>query len=427
MEYSVINADGVSYIGERIAGGSVFRGIKYATAARFELPKTVVPAGNVDATRFGDCCPQKRTYFDEKFAKNTFYYDEFRRGSEFGYSEDCLNLNVYTPLFLGGEVESVNASSSVNESGGSGEKAPVILFVHGGSFTGGSSDEKQLDGSAYLSRGVVFVSVNYRLNVFGFYAGSGASGNYGLYDVACALEFVRRNIACFGGDPDNITLMGQSAGAMLITTLIASGMAEGKVRRAIMLSGGGIRKLLMPLRHPDRKFWDGIKKDVEGFGTMIDSAKAEVLFKVWMTHGGIRSLFATAPTIDGSGVKDNDYAAHTVPCIIGMVGKDLLPPVLKKMRYRYAKLLAEQGKGCYAYDFLHPLPGDSRGTFHSADLWYALGSLKNSSRPFGTADRAISDAMLDRFSAFIHTDSPNPTGYKTWHLYKEDGDILRLL
>lgn len=404
MDYCVVKCGGAYIRGERIEGGCAFKGIRYATARRFEKPVEATLEGDIDATRFGKCCPQKRAYMDEAQAKDPFYYNEFRKGSRFEYGEDCLHLNIYAPLDEGG-------------------KRPVVLFVHGGSFTGGSSDEKQLDGSAFMQKGAVFVSINYRLNIFGFYAGGDCKGNYGLYDVACALDFVRKHIADFGGDPDNVTLMGQSAGAMLITTLISSGMAEGKAKRAILMSGGGVRRLLMPLKKPNKKFWDGIAAELEGD---IATVSAEELFKAWAAKGGMASLSATAPVIDGDGVKDSDYGAHTLPCIMGMVGKDLLPPVLKKMRYRYAKLLAKRGAGCYAYDFLHPLPGDDRGTFHSADLWYALGSLARSDRPFEEEDYAISDEMLDRFVAFATTGEPNIEGKAQWRTYKAAGDIWRI-
>lgn len=198
--------------------GASFRGVKYATAKRFEKPVLITKYDTEQiALEQGVCCPQMRAYWNEE---HRFYYQEFRKGKSFKYSEDCLILDIHVP-------------SDAHD-------CPVIVFIHGGSFTGGSINEMQFDGSAYTKRGVIFVAINYRLNVFGFFADNEhCGGNLGLYDQYTAIEWVRQNIASFGGNPDNITLMGQSAGAMSIQTLICSDKLKGKVKGAIMLSGGG--------------------------------------------------------------------------------------------------------------------------------------------------------------------------------------------
>lgn len=198
--------------------GASFRGVKYATAKRFEKSVLITKYDTEQiALEQGVCCPQMRAYWNEE---HRFYYQEFRKGKSFKYSEDCLILDIHVP-------------SDAHD-------CPVIVFIHGGSFTGGSINEMQFDGSAYTKRGVIFVAINYRLNVFGFFADNEhCGGNLGLYDQYTAIEWVRQNIASFGGNPDNITLMGQSAGAMSIQTLICSDKLKGKVKGAIMLSGGG--------------------------------------------------------------------------------------------------------------------------------------------------------------------------------------------
>lgn len=234
MQTKTISTPCGNVIGEITPYGLRFRGIKYATAGRFEMPAEVRSfGGDFDATKQGVCCPQMRAFWNEE---HRFYYQEFRKGKEFTYSEDCLILDVHAP--------------------DNAKNCPVIVFIHGGSFTGGSINEMQFNGSAYTKRGVIFIAINYRLNVFGFFAdGVHCKGNLGLYDQYTAIEWIRHNVSAFGGDPDNITLMGQSAGAMSIQTLICSDYLKGKVKGAIMLSGGGKRTAILPLSKPNARYW----------------------------------------------------------------------------------------------------------------------------------------------------------------------------
>jgi para-nitrobenzyl esterase len=148
-------------------------------------------------------------------------------------SEDCLYLNIWT------------AAKSKTE------KLPVMVWSHGGGYTMGSSNSPQFDGEALAKKGVVLVTYNYRLGVFGFFShpeltkesGRNASGNYGLMDLAAALRWVQKNIAQFGGDPDRVTIFGVSAGAGLVSNLVGSPQAKGLFHRAIAQSGAwmGIR------------------------------------------------------------------------------------------------------------------------------------------------------------------------------------------
>ena len=145
-------------------------------------------------------------------------------------SEDCLYLNVWT-----------GAKSS-------SEKLPVIVFIHGGAFTSGSGSVPVYDGTAMAQKGVIFVTINYRVGIFGFFAhpelsqesASKTSGNYGLLDQIEALKWVRKNIAAFGGDPDRVAIAGQSAGAFSVNYLVASPLAKGLFQRAIAESGGSV-------------------------------------------------------------------------------------------------------------------------------------------------------------------------------------------
>jgi len=145
-----------------------------------------------------------------------------------GVSEDCLYLNVWTAAALHG-----------------GERLPTIVWIHGGGFVAGSGAEPRYDGSRLAARGILVVTLNHRLNALGFLAhpelaaesGLGASGNYGMLDLVAALKWVRRNIAAFGGDPDQVTIAGESAGSEAVSALMASPLAKGLFARAIGESG----------------------------------------------------------------------------------------------------------------------------------------------------------------------------------------------
>ena len=143
-------------------------------------------------------------------------------------AEDCLYMNVWT-----------SATSAA-------DRRPVMVWIYGGGFTGGSGSEQRYDGDRLSAKGPVVVTLNYRLGLFGFFAhpdltresGHNASGNYGMMDALAALNWVKRNIRAFGGDPDNVTVFGESAGANMIGSLVASPHAKGLFKRAIAQSGG---------------------------------------------------------------------------------------------------------------------------------------------------------------------------------------------
>ena len=210
-------------------GVSVFRGIRYATAGRWEYPRQVTHWDGVyDAANFGACSFQPRAFYNEEdVPEKAFYYNEFRRGEHYDYSEDCLFLNIWAP--------------------DDAKNAPVLFYIHGGGFLGGCGHEKHFDGTAWCKKGVVAVTINYRLGPMGFLclpelaARDGHTGNYAMFDQMAALCWVRDNIAAFGGDPGQVTLMGQSAGAMSVQQLCVSPMTNGLFRGAVMMSGGGVQ------------------------------------------------------------------------------------------------------------------------------------------------------------------------------------------
>jgi len=193
--------------GTREGGLSVFRGIRYGTAERFQAPRAPLRSAAVlDATRFGPSCPQ-------------------RGGRYAATSEDCLFLNVWTP-----------------EPRPEGRR-PVMVYIHGGAYSTGSVVDPLNDGRHLAARDVVVVTVNHRLNAFGYLylarlePGFPGSGNAGQLDLVLALKWVRDNIAAFGGDPSRVLVFGQSGGGAKIATMMAMPAAAGLFHRAITMSG----------------------------------------------------------------------------------------------------------------------------------------------------------------------------------------------
>lgn len=197
----------------------IFKGIPFAAPPvgplRWKEPQPVASWEGVrKATEFGARCMQGRIYNDMVFRDS-------------GPSEDCLYLNVWTP------ATSADA------------KLPVMVWIFGGGFQAGATSEPRQDGEKLAHKGVVVVSMNYRLGIFGFFSHPEltkesphhASGNYGLMDQAAALEWVHQNIAAFGGDPGKVTIFGESAGSFSVSAQMASPVSKGRFQRAIGESG----------------------------------------------------------------------------------------------------------------------------------------------------------------------------------------------
>lgn len=214
----VVAAPAGTVRGASEGGISIFRGIPYAlppTGQRRWQPPVELPAwrGTRAATAFGPAC------YQPPFRGGSIYSERLN-----GMSEDCLSLNIWAPA---------NA-----------RRAPVIVWIHGGSLTGGASSQITYDGKRLAERGIVLVSINYRLGVLGYLAhpelsresNLGVSGNYGLLDQVLALRWIHRNIAAFGGDPANVTIAGESAGGLSVMYLMATPYARGLFAKAIMQS-----------------------------------------------------------------------------------------------------------------------------------------------------------------------------------------------
>jgi len=401
----------------RWPGVVAYKGIKYATAGRWQHPHTVKKWDGVyDATEYGVCSWQPRAFFDEaKMPEKAFYYNEFRKGENYKYGDDCQYLNIWTP-------ETATAQC----------KLPVIFYIHGGGFTGGCGHEKHFDGPVWPTKGVVAVTINYRMGPLGFACfeqaarEEGCTGNYGLYDQIAALQWVRDNISAFGGDPDNITIMGQSAGAMSVQVLCMSPLTKGMFSKAVMSSAGGISEVFaIKDSAADRYgFWNEVMKQASCEN--IDELRAlpaQQLFAAWtaarnatnMTDNNMRPCIdgrlLTAPVTELA----EKGLFHDIPYMLGTTSHDIVSPMLFTMAKNWCTLQAQQNKHnswCWFFDRM--LPGDGNGAWHSSDLWYWFGTLENCWRPFEEKDRYLSDAMTSYLCNFAKTGNPDGENLPHW-------------
>lgn len=399
-------------------GVFVYRGIPYAASPtgdfRWKEPQPVTPwQGMKVADTFCNACMQAAHQEGE------FYQKEFFDEGDAPFSEDCLFLNIWTP-----------APGEINK------KLPVAMWIHGGGFSAGWGFEKEMDGEAWAERDVVLVTINYRLGIFGFLAHPAltdespyhTSGNYGLLDQIAALNWIRNNIAQFGGDPDNIMIFGQSAGAICVQALVASPLAKPLVSKAVIMSGGGIWD--RPARggnDPETVAKRG-KEIMEwaGFDTLdkMRAASAEDIFSIagnYAAATGGRVSFA--PVIDGyvseesfsSAVRANHVA--DVPYMIGSVMGDR--PMLGSSESIGAFCVEREKAGnmAYAYQFARPLPGDDAGAYHSGELWYIFQTLDRAWRPFTEEDKVLSNVMTDAWTNFASYGDPNGKNGGEWTPY----------
>lgn len=394
-------------------GVTAYKGIRYARAERFAYPEAVTHWDGVyDATQYGNCSYQPRAFYDEaKVPEKAFYYHEFREGESYAYSEDCLFLNIWTP---------------------EGAKAlPVLFYIHGGGFTGGCGHEKHFDGPVWAAKGVIAVTVNYRLGPLGFAClpelekEAGHTGNYGLYDQLTALKWVRENIVAFGGDPGNITVMGQSAGAMSVQQLVLSPLTKGLISKAVMASGGGV-SALMGNTAPAAKqfaFWKAVMKEA-GCVNLEELRALEVqkLFEAWQkVKKAQKTPMSCVPCVDGRMLlrpaRETIRAGEQleIPYLAGSTSEDIVPPIVHRMAKKWCRIQAKQEKKPgYAWFFDRRLPGDDNGAWHSSDLWYWFGTLENCWRPMEEKDRNLSRLMTDYLINFVKTGDPNGKDLPRW-------------
>ncbi|MBQ9174748.1 MAG: carboxylesterase family protein [Bacteroidales bacterium] len=394
----------------------IYRGIPYATPPvgdlRWKKPQPVKAWTGVKvADTFGNA-----SYQGPKNPNDGEYGTEFYPENPV-YSEDCLYLNVWTPA---------GAPAS-------GEKLPVAMWIHGGGYNVGWGYELPMDGEAWANKGVILVTINYRVGMFGFMnhplltaEGGGHSGNYGLYDQIAALKWINDNISAFGGDPSNITVFGQSAGAGSVKNVVSSPLSKGMVARAIIQSGGGLGsgmpQITIPqeaLDAPSKKFFDAA-----GYDTLekLRGASFEELMAAlpdWRSPESVRF----GPHND-SEVLPEDFNVATmnghiadIPYMMGHCGDDM--PGMENGEKRFAQVRDSLSTNpVFLYLFNRPLPSDGRpslkGSFHSSELWYVFGTLSRSWRPFTKGDYALSDEMVTCWTNFCKYGDPNGENGGNW-------------
>lgn len=383
-----------------------FLGVPYAHAERFRYAApTERWDGVLDARRFGFACPQNRAWHEHTENPTfLFYKREYREGSEFRYDEDCLNLNIYTPK---------NAAD-----------APVIVFIHGGGFDSGINAESPFDGESLAARGVVTVFINYRLGVLGWLTHEeirrqeGRDGNFGLDDQLTAIRWVRTHIADFGGDPDNITLLGQSAGAISIQYLCLNPANTGLFRRAAMMSGAGLfPRFALPRRAEDtHAYWEQFIQTA-GCRDLDELRRASLdrLFDAVEAMKALRKdgIYHTMPVQDGLLIPGpiDRLIRHPLPLdyLIGYTNNDLYAPVMAWIGNRFGRRTH-----AWLYYFDLDAPGDDNRAFHSSDLRYLFETLDRSWRPYGARDREASGEMAQYLANFARSGDPNGPGLALW-------------
>ncbi|MBE6835606.1 MAG: carboxylesterase family protein [Ruminococcaceae bacterium] len=387
-----------------------FRGIRYATAERWKMPVPVTKWDGVyDATEFGACCYQNRAFTDDSVT-NPFYHKEFRKGLDFTYSEDCLFLNIWKPKDAG--------------------NCPVLVYIHGGSFTGGSCDEGHIRGDELAKDGIMVVAMNYRLGPYGFCCHpdlrdeNGICGNYGLFDQVAALKWIKENIADYGGDPDNMTLSGESAGAMSVDIQLSNPDLDGMFKGAVLMSGIGMQRFILKPITPEKNgkdFWDKIiahagVNNIEEL-RCVDPKK---LFEAWeAAQKEVKlAIRCTLPAYDGYILKPETFNIKSfpdMPYLLGVTTNDMFPYFLMRNTKKLANYASRNFKNkCFIYCFGRALPGDDVGAWHASDLLYAFKKLDFNYRNFEPVDYEIADKMSASLVAFVKNQNPNNEKVPRW-------------
>lgn len=440
---------------------AIYKGIPYAAPPvgdlRWKEPQPVVKwKGVKEADTFGPSCVQPAQ------APFWMWSTEFIIDTSKGYSEDCLTLNIYT------------------KTDSNTKKRPVILYIHGGGNTTGGSSVEVYDGEAIAKKDAVYVTINYRLGILGFLAHSElsaeskdeVSGNYALLDQIAALEWVKKNISKFGGDPNNVTIAGQSAGAANVNALTLSPKAEGLFKKAVPMSGNQIRSKYRTLAQKEgeaAKLFDG--KTLEemramptdqllslpfsgGFtidgkvvtGNPLDVLKDGNQNDVPMMTGnvqgdsGIGGILPSANPFEPVTTISKENYELTVNQVFGNKASEVLAlypatgdeavsqfnavnqDAMMASQLSFAKARSLQGKApTYVYYFDHVMPGEESakwGSFHTADVPYFLNYFSPLRENFWTqVDYDLGDKMSNYLVNFAKTGNPNGGKLLNWEAY----------
>ncbi len=388
--------------GWQLSDAEIYRGIPYAETARFTLPVQITAwDGVLDATQTEKDCWQYSAFRDESKDAEHFYYTEFRSERSFQYTESPMTLNIICPRHA--------------------QHCPVVIFIHGGGHETGTVGELPYGSSTeYAKRGAILVSVGYRLNVFSLYR----SRNYGLHDQIAAIHWIHDNISAFGGNPERMILIGQSAGAMSITDLCYTQKLKGLIKGAVLMSGGGVVPHMAGpwTEKQSAAFWDGVcRRAGAADEEELKKVSPQVLWEAWHAEYQGNNLHLHQPGIDGDIIPDVPQqiimrGEHLdIPMIFGVTSQDFMPTVLYEMALSFAKRNVKKNRApVYGYMFRRTPPGNCYKAFHAVDLWYMFGNMQSSWRKFEPQDYALSAQMIDRVVAFAQTGNPNVGGLPDW-------------
>lgn len=438
---------------------TIFKGVPYAAPPVGDLRwKSPHPApcweGVYRADWFAPMEVQEKIGLDQ----TDFYTKELHpTAAEYQMSEDCLYFNMWSP-----------AKSEQ-------DNLPIYVWFHGGGLQSGYSYEMEFDGEHMAREGVIVVSVGYRLNVFGFFAHpeltaedpEGCHGNYGLEDVIYCMNWLKRNARAFGGDPDRITVGGQSGSAFGAVVLAASPKSEGLVTGIIMQSGGGLRAIgynnrCIPLNRAEE---NGVKfLELLGVPSIAEARKlsAEVVYQAYCEMNP--DFEFRGPCIDGKFLLEDatDAMIHNhhlkIPYLFGSTSGEgglifnpgKIPKTLEEFKEAVQEIFgddtddflafcdikseedirkiylgdtfnartiaarafsmtqAEQGRPGYCYLFNHDIPGgDHAGAYHGSDLWFTFHTLDKCWRPFTGKHYDLARKVLKYWTNFIKNGNPN--------------------
>jgi len=418
----VVQTDAGLVKGKTEEGVRAYLGIPYAAAPTGELrwkpPQPIARwNGVLDVEEFASPCTQSLA--DVRIQHET----------KNSTSEDCLYLNVWTPA--------KNA----------GEKLAVMAWIHGGAFAVGSGSMKEYYGKELAKKGVVVVSLNYRLGPLGFLAhpelaaesSNNASGNYGLLDQIAALQWVKKNVAAFGGDPERVTVFGESAGSMSVSSHIASPLSKGLFEKGISESGT-IFSLEYALADGDGSLESAFKtaRDyAERLGCSGENQLACLRNKTAEEiQNATRSEALFGPVFDGWFFPEDPHAIfsqgkqNNVPLLIGFnadEGSLFTNTSEASKEYRENAfvvpelLVADSMKTpVYFYEFTRAPPtalGKRFGVYHSSEIPYVFGTL-DAADGYTEEDFALSEKMMGYWTNFAETGDPNGVGLPEWPVYQ---------
>ena len=469
----------VPVAGGRISGTTtrdgavrIFRGIPFAAPPvgdlRWKAPQPVLPWSDVrQCDQFG---PSPMQGSPAPFGP---WSAEYLIPKE-PISEDCLYLNVWTGS------RSTGAKLAK-------ERRPVLVWIYGGGFNSGGSGVPIYDGEAMARKGIVFVSVNYRVGPFGFLAhpelttesGHNASGNYGLMDQVAALRWVKQHIAGFGGDSANVTIAGQSAGSMSVNCLVASPLAKGLFNKAIAQSGASFARPAPTLQQAEEsglnvaqalgamslvelraKPADEILKKAQGMrGPIIDGyvlpqsisdifaagkQNDVTLLTGWNEDEGLLSGPAKNAA-DYRQQAEQQYGANASAFLkhypaatdaeAARSQRDASrDQIFGVQNYAWATSQSKQGKPVYVYRFTRRLPATGQyaryGAFHTGEVAYAYDNLRfidHQLRPLDQTDDQLARVMSTYWANFIKTGNPNGKNLPQWPVYRTDTRSILVL